>query len=493
MDDYSYKVTLEKHPIYTSVLFDDRVSSSQKKSVMNTLKNVMKAHPDGYRWMPRFKQHVWDGYISLMEGTSFPTGLLDIALDALEDSEDVIVEIKDYNTEKVNISSLNENYLNKVVLRDYQLEAVRRLISSERGVAHMATNSGKTVVMAALCKLVNSRTLILTHKKELLYQTQNVIEKLTDMDVSLIGDGIIDFSGQIVIAMVQTLGNIVEDLNNKKERFGFKDIDRFTNIFQMLMVDEVHHVSSKSMMDIVMKVNAPFRFGFSGTPMKYKLLPDMQLAAATGPVLIRVENETLIREGYSAEPEIIMYSIYNGNSHEEDTYPEARKKLIVENQNRNKLISDIVLDHLNQNKVILVLVDQVLHQKLLYKEMCNSHRNHQKYITYMNGSQSMDSRNSNIELMREGDPHIFVATEILGEGVDIPAIDVLVLAGGGKSHIRTLQRVGRGMRRKEDGENRLTVIDFIDQGNKYTERHSSERMNIYEREKFKVVEQIGIQ
>jgi len=89
-----------------------------------------------------------------------------------------------------------------------------------------------------------------------------------------------------------------------------------------------------------------------------------------------------------------------------------------------------------------------------------------------------------LDLMRTGKPGIFIATEILGEGVDVPSLGMVILAGGGKSHIRLLQRVGRGMRPKEDEINRVDIVDFIDHGSRYLEQHSKERMRIYDQEGF---------
>jgi superfamily II DNA or RNA helicase len=88
--------------------------------------------------------------------------------------------------------------------------------------------------------------------------------------------------------------------------------------------------------------------------------------------------------------------------------------------------------------------------------------------------------------MRERQPGVYIATPIFDEGVDVPGIDVLILAGGGKSNIKLLQRLGRGMRTDPD-KVQLLVLDFIDDTNRYLFKHSEERLNVYEREDFQIL------
>jgi len=64
-------------------------------------------------------------------------------------------------------------------------------------------------------------------------------------------------------------------------------------------------------------------------------------------------------------------------------------------------------------------------------------------------------------------------------------VDVLVLAGGGKSYVKLLQRVGRGMRKKA-GDNRIVIVDFIDDTNDYLLSHSEERIETYTQEGFAI-------
>jgi superfamily II DNA or RNA helicase len=80
---------------------------------------------------------------------------------------------------------------------------------------------------------------------------------------------------------------------------------------------------------------------------------------------------------------------------------------------------------------------------------------------------------------------ILLCTPIFGEGVNMPDVGVIILAGGGKSHIQLLQRIGRGMRTAE-GKEEVIIIDFIDDTNKFLFKHSEVRYSLYKQEGFKV-------
>jgi len=62
---------------------------------------------------------------------------------------------------------------------------------------------------------------------------------------------------------------------------------------------------------------------------------------------------------------------------------------------------------------------------------------------------------------------------------------VLIIAAGGKSHIETIQRLGRSLR-KDLNKNEALVFDFNDKGNRFTEKHSLIRKKTYKDAGFEV-------
>jgi superfamily II DNA or RNA helicase len=88
--------------------------------------------------------------------------------------------------------------------------------------------------------------------------------------------------------------------------------------------------------------------------------------------------------------------------------------------------------------------------------------------------------------MRNGELDVLVASKIFDQGIDIPELNSLVLAGSGKSSARALQRIGRVIRKGKDKKDAI-VVDFYDQC-KYLREHSKARKNIYMTEPgFKII------
>lgn len=471
-------IKLEARPVWTIIRFPGDMNNYNKAKILGDLQEVLRAKPDGYRHMPRYKSRQWDGWISLIKRNKFPTGLLHIATEKLDELAP-LMEF-DYKIKHTHIPSVDTHSITTGIkilhgrdrLRDYQRDAIRILAKEKRGVAHMATNAGKTYIMAALINLIGGRALIVVHGKELLYQIAGVMrEQTSGMTVGLIGDGHMDLDKDVTVATVQTL-------SSKVDEFEFSEFFRQLDI---LMIDEVHHASARTVYETVMKIPAIFRYGFSGTPLKNNVLNDLQLMATTGPIVVRVSNEELIEAGHSATPEITMYRI-NGVRDDSLKYQEAYRELIVRNGNRNIRIAKEAIKLAQEGGVVLVLVNRIDHQRYIASNIIVL--GYSNY-TMINGKHSTRTRQDVLERMRNGRAGVYIATGIFGEGVDIPSVDALIIAGAGKSHIRLLQQVGRGLRKKA-GENRVTIIDFIDTANKYLVKHANKRKKIYQEEGFTV-------
>jgi len=299
-------------------------------------RKVCRAKPTGYNFSPQYKNGRWDGYISLMHTTSsFPTGLLGYVVPVLQErGYQVKLDWGDwYNTV---IPPVTPDTLEGITLRDYQVEAANELLKRKRGIAKMATNSGKTEVFAALLKVFgDKRAVIVVHRKELLHQTANRLEKRLGCAVGRVGDGLNDPS-RITVAMIQTLNNQLDSDG------GFKHQDFDLN--EVVIIDECHHVSSNQMMDVLAQIPGPYRFGFSGTPLKEDVLADMKLISMTGRVVTEITNADLISMGHSAVPIVHMHNIFNeGEESWKMDYHPAYQQFVVDNDDRNKLITEIAM------------------------------------------------------------------------------------------------------------------------------------------------------
>lgn len=453
-------------PVYTEFKFVG-MSSDIMCSARSIIRKVTSARPKGYKYMPRFKSGTWDGYIHLTNGNRFPSGLVDDVVASLAGYMNVNTFYKDgyrFVADGIDLSSIN--VLHGIELRDYQVQAVRGLLNNIRGVAKMATNSGKTAVIGAIAKLIPGDVLILTTKKDILYQTVDWLGMYLGESIGIVGDGKDDVQ-RVTVGMIQTLVSRTDD----------NIVQAWLNGLDCVMFDECHHLPSQTAQQIMYSIPAPYRFGFSGTPLSYDKLTDLILIGATGPVVtsIEVTNAQLIEAGISAKPVVYMEYIDDPDYWDED-YHFAYDACIVNNQTRNGNIFSFVTG--KEWKSVLILVERVEHGKLLSGVIDGA--------VYVDGNNSMDERRNALDLLRQGNGSIIVATPVFDEGVDVPAVELLVLAGGGKGHKRLLQRIGRGMRRKE-GDNVLMVLDFADDTNSYLSYHSDCRYEIYLQEGFEVL------
>lgn len=78
------EIVLEVGPIYTTINYPDSFPKFYQKQLNALLGNVMKARPEGYAFSPKFRNHMWDGYIKLFKNNTFPTGLLNKATTLLD-------------------------------------------------------------------------------------------------------------------------------------------------------------------------------------------------------------------------------------------------------------------------------------------------------------------------------------------------------------------------------------------------------------------------
>lgn len=457
------KLDFERGPIYTAVKFYDTPYGIIAE-YLGAIRSATSARPAGYQHMPSYRNKSWDGYIRLYKNNRFPSGLmLDVlqAVRALKHPMEIgIVNDRPADQYTDCYKPITPDMLHGVTLRDYQVDAARTLLQRAGGIAKMATNSGKTEVMAAICASYPGKVLVLTTKRELMYQTSERISQRIGEPVGYIGDSQRVSGCRVTVAMIQTLC--------KHDNLGqeFHDIG-------CVMFDECHHVPSNTAQKVMMSVPAWNRFGFSGTPLHNDNLEDMVLIGATGPVCVDITNTDLIEAGISAMPYVDMYVVTSDGEFKDD-WGKSYAKYVVNNRQRNAVIERVV--RREHAKATLILVDRLEHGRILQEAIPKS--------IFVHGSLSTEERRSVLDTLRRGEGAVVIATPIFDEGVDVPSVDLLVLAAGGETHIRLLQCIGRGMRRKDS--NKLKVVDFVDDTNQYLLSHSQHRAELYEQEGFAV-------
>ncbi|MNW28275.1 ATP-dependent RNA helicase SrmB [compost metagenome] len=246
--------------------------------------------------------------------------------------------------------------------------------------------------------------------------------------------------------------------------------------------DEVHHASSTSWYDTLMLChNAAYRIGLTGTIDRKDEINFMRLLGCMEDTLTKISNDFLIKRGFSAKPTIYLETINTPSIDGKASWQEAYRLGIVENEHRNQRIAEKVANRYEAGKGCLVIVNHMKQGELL-KGLLDKMG---VECEFTNGSRTSDDRLDILDDMKKGKLKVLIATSILDEGVDISGINCLWMGAGMKSFRQILQRVGRGLRKKEDGSG-LEVYDFLDLHNPHLAKHTMERYQYYKDENFDI-------
>jgi superfamily II DNA or RNA helicase len=422
----------------------------------------------------------------------YPTGLYSV-LDKILTECKYTFDIIDAR----NVPSLKSSIpMHSKKLRDYQEEVVEKSIKAERGVIKIATGGGKTVIAAAIVSRLNLKTLFVVYSVDLLEQTANEFEDMFHIKVGKIGGGHCDIK-QINVCTVQTLHSAfdlkytaIDDENMFKEKISKYVLERKEEIrkvveeAEVVICDECHRCVANIYIQMAqLWSNSYFRFSLSATPFRDKSI-DKVLDAYSGKLICNVSASYLIDRGYLVPPDIY---ILDPNEHRK--YKFVRKSFrniyehwIVHNDLRNKMIVDSVLRLLELGKSTLVTVTRISHGEII-SEMLD--KAGVKSVAFMKGEINSEIRKNLLDKVRNKELKVIVGTVICDEGIDLPALDSAIMAGGGKSLIRSLQRVGRTLRPYPSAENnekeKAIIVDFYDRL-RYLTGHSKKRIKIYESE-----------
>jgi superfamily II DNA or RNA helicase len=448
--------------VYSNITLDPH----EEKAFQTVIKKTSVFAP-GYRYTYLFKNRKWDGKVSIYSKNAL-TGLLPSLLEDFSRYGLVANSIQD--NRKLASPILKQT---NISLRDYQLAAIKAAFSNQwrgtfwpRGVISMATGGGKTHVAAAMIQMLDVPTLFIVHRKDLMYQTAEVFRGF-GIDTGRVGDGLREVK-RVTVATIQTLAVNMD----------MTDLSKFKQLF----MDECHLCAAdvqrgNQFVSVSACIPAPFRWGLSGTPFMKDKYSDRLLEGTTGGVVYEVHNRELIDAGYLAEGRVTMFDmpVIDGMR---NTWPACYEDGIVLNGARNQKVIKCIQE---LTKPILVLTQRVEHGKILEKMAIQAGLN----VKYLNGKSASAIRNEARALLRGVKIDAIIATNIFDEGIDEPSIRTIILAGGGRSPIKNLQRLGRGLRRSK-GKTDVQLIDFLDRSTKWLYSHSRERKKLWESQGFAV-------
>jgi superfamily II DNA or RNA helicase len=412
----------------------------------------------------------WDGrrHLFLSVDNLLPAGLVEAVLSALRERgvPVAVQDLTDYPPPRHGSPEVFD-LPGGGALRDYQREGIRQAIVRRRGILKIATGGGKTVLAAGLIAELGLPTLVVVDSKDLLHQTRAVLARHLRRDIGLCGDGQWH-EAEVTVATVASLG---AHLHGGRARALLKRS-------KLLLADEVHHGASDSAFRVLMGCPAPYRIGLSATPTGRSDNADLKTVAAIGPVIYEVSARELIEAGVLVRPIVEFVPIEEPPLARSASYKTVYRLGVVECEARNHRVVARAGEFHARGDQTLILVRELEHGRCLLRMLGEAGVS----AEFICGEGiSSDQRRCALDRFRSGALRCLVASEILDEAIDLPNIDALLLAGGGKSEIQTIQRIGRGMRTGKRATV-LSVVDFADMTHRYLARHSLERLRTYRRE-----------
>lgn len=323
----------------------------------------------------------------------------------------------------------------------HQNEAVRHVLRGLRergsGILSLPTGYGKTTVALYLLSAIQQKTLIVVHKEFLMTQWAERIQQfLPNARVGKIQANVVDTEDKdIVLGMLQSLS---------KKKYDPQVLDGFG----MTIIDETHHVCTRSFSKLFTQINTKYLLGLSATLERKDGLTHV-LHWFLGPVLFQVERKqqrqvTVRKLVYTCEH---YKTPFPTNRLHKPSLPEAITK-ITEIPERNRFIQGIVSECMSQKRKILILTDRRQHCIDLLELLKEFNPG-----LYMGGMKPD-------ELKASEECDVILATYSLAhEGLDIPALDTLIMASP-KSDI--VQSVGRILRETIGKQNMPYVADIVD-------------------------------
>lgn len=450
----------------------------------------------GARYTFAYKSGRWSGKKAFIDYKKmrFPAGLLPIVKQAIPSA--VVADQREYCGDR-----FRTPLLEGITFRSDQKDALLYAYQNRCCLIHAATNYGKGVIISGLVRMMidrGYRVLITVHRIELLRQTIEVLEKRLGMDIGSISSDSMDISDKCNVAMYMTLLNKLECEDEVLSCFLESTV---------LIIDEVHRASSETYSSLLQRSRATYRWGFSGTIPKINSYKGMLVRQWVGDTVFKVTNEELIAKGISAVPHVHMIEyrhvidyVFMVSQIEKDfvaqgtkfatirdrkekiyrqVYPEVMYTHIVCNEKRMFIVAYLIA-HAYKEKAVLAIVDILDQGTLFIKILKDTFGIDAEFI-----SGTSSNREASLAKFKSGQLRVLVSSSILDEGVDTDKIRVMVLLGGKKSKRQLLQRIGRGLRKKET-DNRIDILDFFDYDGKYLERHSTIRRKIYKKEKFDI-------
>jgi superfamily II DNA or RNA helicase len=360
----------------------------------------------------------------------------------------------------------------KYPLRDYQKDVVEQSLRLGNGTVVVATGGGKSLIQASI--LENWKKLKGSFKCLLIVPGTGLVTQLlndfNDYGVTFTYSG---WTGEL-----DTKGNYTMPLQNTEVVIVNTELlcSQFGNFKELVDVDlvlrdEAHgNKQSNQITKIITKFKTRNKFGFTGTLPKDKI-DWWKIIGTFGPIIYEKNSKELRDEKYLSN--VIVRILKLNHLYKARGY-KNELQFIQTDTDRHNVIKKIVS---KMDKNVLILVNRLEHGDHLWETL--QFKN--KETVFVHGGMPVEEREQIKQKMETNDNIVCIAmSSIFSTGINIKNLHYIIFASGGKSFIRIVQSIGRGLRLHESKE-KLVIFDLYDNF-KFSMQHVEERKSFYDEE-----------
>ena len=462
-----------------NIKFENLPLDARKK-----LANTFKYEDPTARYRPAFKLGRWDGTTSMFGlGGNGYLNQLEKCFEVLSDLDIDIDEVNDLRKPvKIEFEEVKASYWadmgktwpeghrfagEPIMLRDDQVEVVNRFFTNTQALQEVATGAGKTIMTATLahCAEKYGRTIVIVPNKDLVTQTEEDFVNV-NLDVGVYYGDRKDLNKTHTICTWQSLNVLDKKSKNWDAELAYT-LAEFLEGVETVIVDEVHMAKANVLQALLTQNlrNAPIRWGLTGTVPKEDW-QKISLEVSLGPVVSSLSAATLQDMGVLAECHVNVVQMEE--TAEYGSYQQELEYLTT-NTTRLDYIAGLIQDIAATGNT-LVLVDRIKAGEQITERIADS--------VFVSGAMKSKDRNDEYEEVAVTDGKVIVATYgVAAVGINIPRIFNLVLLEPGKSFVRVIQSIGRGIRKAQDKD--FVQIWDLTSTSKFSKRHLRERKKFY--------------
>ncbi len=439
----------------------------------------------GARHMPAVRLGRWDGKVTFfsLAGQTY-INLLPEILPVLEE-EKYTISIDDqraYNVNSFNFVEITENSYNHImwpvghslagqpiVLRDYQVTAINGFFRNPQSLGKLPTGSGKTIITAALSHACEAygRTIVIVPNKTLVNQTEADYIVL-GLDVGVYFGDRKEQNKTHTICTWQSLNNMMK---NTKSGEAEVTIDEFIEGVCCVICDECHGVKADALKTILTGPmgHVQLRWGMTGTIPKEEF-EFRSLQIAFGEIVNSMQASDLQDAGVLANCHIHIKQLVD---HVEFKEYQSELSYLLSNTDRLAQLAKMISD-ITKTGNTLVLVDRVAAGKALAALTEG---------TFISGATKEVDRKEQYDDVATSDNKALIATYgVASTGINVPKLHNVVLIEPGKSFVRVIQSIGRGLRLSSN-KKEVNIWD-ITSTCKFAKRHLTKRKSYYTEAKY---------